>query len=103
MILNRFLIVFGAILGAKGWLKWVQTSIKKVMDFWIASGRALGRQKGATAALGPSVQGRRGGVGERLKPLPREGRIVDWSVFQVITPKPPDAQRAGGIIGLRGG
>ena len=42
--------------------KWIQKSIKKMMDFGIAPGRALGRQKGPTAPLNWTVQGPRGGL-----------------------------------------
>ena len=38
-------VIFGFILGANMAPKWVQKSIKKLMDFWIAPGRALERQK----------------------------------------------------------
>ena len=53
-------MVFGAILGAKMVPKWIQKSIKKMMHFWIAPGRALGRHVEATSALNPPVQGPRG-------------------------------------------
>ena len=36
-----------------------QNSIKKMIDFWIAPGRALGRQQWTTAPLESSVQGLR--------------------------------------------
>ena len=44
MIFECFWMVLGAILGAKTVPKWVQKSIEFLMDFWIAPGRALGRQ-----------------------------------------------------------
>ena len=37
-------MLLGAILGAKITSKWVKKSIEILMDFWIAPGRALGRQ-----------------------------------------------------------
>ena len=40
-----FLEVLGIILGAKMEPKWLQKSIKKLMDFWIGLGSALGRQR----------------------------------------------------------
>ena len=40
-----FLVVLGSILEAKIVPKSVKQSIKKLIDFWIAPGRALGRQK----------------------------------------------------------
>ena len=39
-------MVFGAILGVKMVPKWIQKSIKKIMDFGIAPARALGCQGG---------------------------------------------------------
>ena len=39
-------MLWGAILGAKVAPKWLQNSIKKISDFWIALGRAQGRQSG---------------------------------------------------------
>ena len=64
LIFNGFWVVFGAILGAKMVTKWVQKSIKKLMDFWIAPGRALGRHQGATTDSYPPVLGPRGRVGK---------------------------------------
>ena len=45
VILGGFGVVWGVILGAKGRPKWLQNLIKKMSDFWIALGRALGRQR----------------------------------------------------------
>ena len=45
MILGGFGVVWGVILGAKGRPKWLQNLIKKLSDFWIALGSALGRQR----------------------------------------------------------
>ena len=55
-------MVFGAILGAKMVPKWVQKSIKKMMDFWIALGSALGRLLWATADSYPPLLGPRGPI-----------------------------------------
>ena len=44
-ILGGFGVVWGVILGAKGRPKWLQNLIKKMSDFWIALGSALGRQR----------------------------------------------------------
>ena len=44
-IFDRFFNVLRSILGAKMVSKWVENSMKKLMDFWIAPGRGLGRQK----------------------------------------------------------
>ena len=57
-------MILGAILGAKMVPKWVQTSIKKMIYFWIAPRRVLGRQMGATAPLVWTVQGSRGRLGK---------------------------------------
>ena len=45
VILGGFGVVWGVILGAKGRPKWLQNLIKKMSDFWIALGSALGRQR----------------------------------------------------------
>ena len=45
VILGGFGVVLGVILGAKGRPKWLQELIKKMSDFWIALGSALGRQR----------------------------------------------------------
>ena len=47
VILEGFGVVWGVILGAKGRPKWLQNLIKKMSDFWIALGSALGRQRAA--------------------------------------------------------
>ena len=44
--------------------KWIQKAIKHLMDFWVAPGMALGRQKGATTDSYPPVLGPRGRVGK---------------------------------------
>ena len=64
LILSHFGVLWGAILGAKMLSKWVQNSTKKLIDFWIAPGRGLGRQQGTTTPSDPPVLGPRGGVGE---------------------------------------
>ena len=46
-ILGGFGVVWGVILGAKGRPRWLQNLIKKLSDFWIALGGALGRQRAA--------------------------------------------------------
>ena len=58
-IFDCFWMVLGAILGAKTVPKWVQKSIKILMDFWIAPGRALGRQR-RPAHLCPAREGDHG-------------------------------------------
>ena len=45
VILGGFGVVWGVILGAKARPKWLQNLIKKMSDFWIALGSALGRQR----------------------------------------------------------
>ena len=45
VILGGFGVVWGVILGAKWRPKWLQNLIKKMSDFWIALGSALGRQR----------------------------------------------------------
>ena len=70
-IFDRFLMVFGAILGAKMVPKLVKKSIKKLMDFWKGSGA----QKGDLTTRGPPLPGPRGGVrGGVNPPLRIEGR-----------------------------
>ena len=45
VILGGFGVVWGVILGAKGRPKWLQHLIKKMSEFGIALGSALGRQR----------------------------------------------------------
>ena len=45
VIFGGFGVVWAVILGAKGRPKWLQKLIKKMSDFWIALGNALGRQR----------------------------------------------------------
>ena len=45
VILGGFGVVWGVILGAKRRPKLLQKLIKKMSDFWIALGSALGRQR----------------------------------------------------------
>ena len=47
MIFLWFWVVLRSILGAEMLPKWVENWIEKVMDFWTALGRALGRQRAA--------------------------------------------------------
>ena len=43
---------------------WVNKWTEKMIDFWIALGKGLGRQKGTTTSSYPPVLGPRGGVGD---------------------------------------
>ena len=60
-IFNGFEVVLGGMLG-QTWAKKYKTSIDKLIDFWMAFGRALGCQMEATRASGPPVSGPRGEV-----------------------------------------
>ena len=88
-------------MGAKVAPKWLQNSIKKLIDFWIALGRALGRQSGSTPAkiCPPRLHGE---VGKGLKPLPRgkrgSGKKDSWKEG---ASKPPVAQRLVGLSEAR--
>ena len=79
---------------------WIQKLIKKLMDFWIAPGTAPGFQRTTLRSSGWSVLGPRGGAGNKWsKPFPK-GKRGSWEegFFGRGAPKPPVAQRAGGIL-----
>ena len=75
--------------------KWLQKSIKEIMNFWIASGRALGRQR-RPAQVCPAREGDHGEGSGRGKPFPKG----DWGCgkWGKRASKPLDAPK--GLVGL---
>jgi len=68
-ILGGFGVLWGVILGAKGRPKWLQNSIKQNLLFLDRSWKRSGAPKGGISEFAPPVQGPRGGVKGRGKPL----------------------------------